>query len=242
MQYMLWLNATVPICPRIVRTLPDGYVMERLVDNSVAVLHNVDHHLMRVRRLLAGVIWHRRPFSEQHRLWYDKIVSYCIDVLEEHGFPEEGIKDFLRIWNLQTYHTEECAIHGDPTLDNVLVRPVSAPARDPLVLTDPLPPDDRIPNDRAVDLGKLLQSALGWESVRRGKGWPTDTRHRVKVVLDGEDYKTACRSWFWCLIHFIRILPYARGDEMTYPCVRQMVHKLLKERPDGVRPAPSFGF
>lgn len=221
--------------------------MERLHEPITNIREGVQHHLTGIKSILKNRVWSRTAFRVQPYLWQNNITDHCVSVLEDHGVPDGDIESFMKLMDMAignaTLEFEECTIHGDPTLDNLLLRPnpQKVGIRD-FVIADPIPPDRRIPNDRAVDLGKLLQSALGWESVKAGGDWRDDPLDCIKAVLKDEDYDMCCRAWFWCCVHMIRILPYARGKDDIYPHVRKMVHELVGNYPDGVRSSPRFGF
>lgn len=104
--------------------------------------------------------------------------------------------------------------HGDPTLCNTLQSQKQA------ILIDPLPADDAVPDIIAVDLGKLLQSCLGWESVAHG--WRADTwdwPEAVYALCNDENEWLATR--YWCLIHLARLVPY-------YPQHREQVERMVR--------------
>ena len=97
--------------------------------------------------------------------------------------------------------------HGDPTFENTLSLDGE------VVLVDPLPDpalEGRMPDVRAVDLGKILQSALGYEAIKRGL--------LESYILDLPTWKTVrytCRGpeeWdlarYFCALHIARFIPY----------------------------------
>jgi hypothetical protein len=94
------------------------------------------------------------------------------------------------------------SIHGDPTLANVLYR-----ENGELVITDPLPARGKIPGLFTVDLGKMLQSAMGWETEMFG--WRYSTTALTRAVLRNYSPETQARAWFWAAVHCLRLLPYA---------------------------------
>lgn len=128
----------------------DCYVMERLDTERPNGWSDVDVacDVIRVLADLWALPWKGRTGSTEHELYAREL---------ELGKP--WVDCFALPW---------VTTHGNPTLGNVLWRPRlhSAGGFD-LVVTDPGEPwmagSGRYPPVRAFDLGKLLQSALGWE-------------------------------------------------------------------------------
>jgi len=122
--------------------------------------------------------------------------------------------DTLPLWVKEP----KCVIHGDPTLDNVLM------TKDGMMrITDPIPPAFlRKPSIKGVDHGKILQSFLGWEVVLRGAPqiqyqWPNYM----------QDYDTAKRAIFWAMVALKRIAKRDIFDSATQWATR--VGKGLEE-------------
>ena len=88
--------------------------------------------------------------------------SYCMEYLYPAEYSIDSLVMIERF--LEKYVWSRGVIHGDPTLDNVLM------TKDGFMrLTDPIPAKWlRKPSIKAVDHGKILQSLLGWEVVLRG--------------------------------------------------------------------------
>lgn len=97
-----------------------------------------------------------------------------------------------------------CLTHGDPTFDNVMFREDTGE----LVLIDPIPATRAIPDLRCVDIGKILQSVVGFERVRysttREKFMVTPTEVQ-QMVLSYNEWQA---SVFWCVVHLFRAFPY----------------------------------
>lgn len=132
-------------------------------------------------------------------------IDWLVDFRDRFGFwPPEWVD-----------HTP-CAIHGDPTMANVLDdegRPV---------LIDPVPVGFGIPPVAHVDLGKVLQSMFGWERLRgfdvawEWPEWPTD-------LTDA--------AW-WLMVHCLRIQQRSAPGSADWDWaerVRQMVAGLLND-------------
>jgi hypothetical protein len=101
-------------------------------------------------------------------------------------------------WSAQT----PCLTHGDPIIDNVMLR------GDDVVLIDPIPATPAIPDIRCVDIGRLLQSASGYERIRYGI-------HELETVpydwvlnrfdLNASEYDA---SLYFGAIHLLRSMVY----------------------------------
>ncbi len=88
-------------------------------------------------------------------------------------------------------------IHGDPTLDNVLMTKQGF-----IRITDPIPRAWlRKPSILAVDRGKMLQSLLGWEVVLRGVPLLCYTWPRFMI----HDYVEARDAVLWAKVAIERI-------------------------------------
>lgn len=106
-----------------------------------------------------------------------------------------------------------CLTHGDPTIDNVLLRR----AYDPLgwgwadvVLIDPIPATPAVPDLRCVDIGKVYQSLYGYEFVRYGD--PGLVGVTLREFLEFEksllDENEVYATHYWHVIHLLRCFPY----------------------------------
>lgn len=90
--------------------------------------------------------------------------------------------------------------HGDPTLENTMLRGTD------LVLIDPTPATLAVPDIIAVDLGKMLQSVIGWEHARYG--WPKWTIPVAcirNLCADDNEWQA---TRYWCVVHLLRAMPY----------------------------------
>lgn len=91
-----------------------------------------------------------------------------------------------------------CAVHGDPTLCNVLMRGTT------LVLSDPVYPT-RVPQIAATDQARIVQSLMGWE-VMTGYHVPRDPNFqwREPAFLYTSDQRTEVIA-FWTMVMLARI-------------------------------------
>lgn len=124
---------------------------------------------------------------------------FGIDVMERMSEMESGIK-----WG----DLPRCRTHGDPTWCNTMLHPNGK-----LMLIDPIPADERVPDIRAVDLGKLLQSCLGWEIVAHGWRLKFSADAWRWVYIECNDDNEWLATKYWCLIHLTRLVPYFQDRE-----------------------------
>lgn len=161
------------VAPKIYAIIDRGYVMEKLqpVDTE-------DPYLLRkIEKLLIDKVWSRSALpSSSDSDWRDKLKIYDIDV------PDWVIPD------------QYCMVHGDPTVSNALMRD------NQLILADPRPPRDYIPQCRETDMGRILQSFLGWEQIAYGK-----IARKYLAPLFCGDLKYSSKARFWCSAAAARI-------------------------------------
>lgn len=207
----LWLRQhQSPAVPKVLSVYEHGYQMERLDDISYMWLNH--------RVVLAGIVeqLEQHVWSQSAEVEWSQqaTVDKVADLL---GMFDVGVE--VQLWLEKTHESIDwnalprCLTHGDPTLDNVMFRPGTSE----LVIIDPVPATSAVPDIRAVDLGKMLQSALGWERVRYGYREVTgalDTLggsarinpyHVQTYAQDDNEWNAAV---LWCVIHLLRTLPY----------------------------------
>lgn len=112
------------------------------------------------------------------------------------------------------FKAQLCLTHGDPTLSNVYRGYDSVAGRPRIYISDPVVPHTKIPSLPEVDLGRLLQSAFGWEDRLRRKPithWPTAGEAIEKVGLPFSYHK---RALFWAGVNALRVAPYAERIQM----------------------------
>ena len=153
------------VCPKIFAIIPNGYVMEGL--ESAPRTHNL---LRKIEKLLGEEVWVRPALpSSMDTNWWDKLKKYGITV------PE-----FV-------FTNQTCLVHGDPTASNVLIR------NKEIILCDPRPPRDYIPQYRETDMGRIVQSIFGWEEV---------AYRAERISWDKPDFwhneEQRRRAFFWC--------------------------------------------
>lgn len=173
------------ICPQVVSIGEGSYIMEMLepirpdtIDRQTVVLSYVEN-------LLLGSVWKRDGADYARRLWRQELAAQIGQEVPDLGFTDE--------W---------CLVHGDPTLCNLAIRPYERR----IILLDPRPPRSGIPPLRCVDQGKMLQSALCWESA--AYGWPVLPYDELTFYHHDDELR---RAMFWCYVAAHRIVVREKG-------------------------------
>jgi len=153
------------VCPKIYHIGIDIYTMEKLLE----VPRDKDL-LRRMENLLEYKVWNRPALPSSNEVdWRIKLQKFGIEV------PK---------W-LKT--SSPCLCHGDPTASNALSRNGGRYGRY-IIIGDPRPPRDFIPQCRETDVGRLLQSYFGWEVA---------AYNCSQVIFDKPKYWSD-ESLFWC--------------------------------------------
>jgi hypothetical protein len=91
--------------------------------------------------------------------------------------------------------------HGDATAENVMRRRGYGS-----VLIDPIPATITVPDAPCVDVGKMLQSANGWEAAKYGTGGKAYSIADVRAAVDDDSLFSGGQAW--AVVHVVRALPY----------------------------------
>lgn len=213
------LGGMPPIVPLVVAEENAGYTMEKGQPVDFWNI-KIPGLFMAMKARLAQTIWKHPPIIPTSIRWTTCLLDYLEPVLLSNQIPEDYVKYLQVLVTRMGFENKwTTAVHGDCTLDNVLLPPGGSLEHDPaksLWITDPIPPDHRLPSHRTVDLGKMLQSATGWENMKYA-GLPA-IQHQdcITSVLNGEDEITQQAAWTWCAVHYARILPYAKQPGLTH--------------------------
>ena len=205
------------ILPRVSHTLSHGYVMETLEVPELPLPTNVMELVNHIITRLSEKLWPlRKPelniiFSpKSHREYVDKLVNdVCVTGTDgDRRWLTAIMRDFERIVDFSSLHVG--LTHGDCIVDNVAYRAVKDSRRSQLVLLDPIPATEALPNLRAVDVGRLVQSAIGYESIRytRNRG-VTSYDDAVSAVLNAYMFRhfkvnEARACLYFAIIHMLR--------------------------------------
>lgn len=198
----------VPILPKIisVNEAQGSYSMERLIDMPWGL---VDHKLlfMQVIEELFRWFWtydHGLPIDNTG--WMDMHWEYMDRKIKENC-REVWHKMHEKFCALDHDELRPALIHGDPTFDNCMLR-----ADGQLVITDPIPANHAIPNLVAVDMGKVLQSAAGYEVIKYNRPMIHLSFAEALRMMALDDVERAGAIYF-CAAHFVRLLPYQKDQE-----------------------------
>lgn len=200
--------------PVIFETYPHGYMMERLEEVHPFSLTVADLDAI-IGRLARGV-WSRGP----EVVMLEKAHVEKIGILADHASRE--MLDFL--WDARDVAFDRrqrwCLTHGDPTLDNVMVR------MGHFVISDPIPATPAVPDLWAVDLGKILQSLVGFEMVRYGVTPHNPVSVRPQHLLETLVKPDRIRAVYWCVVHLMRAMPYV--DDTIHDKLRECAHDAIR--------------
>ena len=168
--YMAHLG--LKVCPPVLQLTPDGYIMPMMIEISG------DASLLQsIVSLLQQEVWCHAPIDHDER-W---VTAFA----ERFGFiPPKYI-----------YEEKPVRTHGDPTAANAMMTD-----RGQLRLIDPKPPGRGIPSFMSVDLGKVIQSAMGWESVIA-----QNPPIAYTTFLNSSTTLEIARAIWWARIHMLRI-------------------------------------
>lgn len=185
-----------PVAPLIFETTSNGYTMERLEQFPPPADQEAIFNLAQsVIKTLAGQVW-TRPTAFPHdvgwrtdlRLWCEANASW-LPVMNHHAAPP-------------------VLTHGDPTFANLMLT-----AQGGLKLIDPSPPRPGIPSLPAVDLGKVVQSLMGWEA-RLDPAWPQPGPRVLKEFLQCLSPEARLGALFWGAFACARVMVRAKTDDI----------------------------
>lgn len=199
----IWLQRhTTKSMPIIYSILRDGYVMEQLHPIPSSQVKAVS-----VLTILEEEVWSQPGECEAGPSINDvsPLTQKLQRILDVHGDP--SIDDAVIAAAKAAYQKGrdwQCLSHGDPTAENVMERLMWGP-----VLVDPIPATVAVYDSAAVDVGKMLQSAYGWEQIKRQPG-PPNMWWSVKTIEDlladrPGLFEAGCA---WAVVHLARTLPY----------------------------------
>jgi hypothetical protein len=191
-----------------------GYLMERLrvVEPFTLVESDVDAIIGR----LARGVWHRQAEVKRDIAAHqDKIIPL------EDRYATHEMRSFLWDFRETAFDSDQraCLTHGDPTLDNVMLR------NELFVITDPIPATPAIPDLWAVDLGKILQSLVGYESARYGTPQHNPLQVTPRTLLRTLEWNDQIRAVYWCVVHFLRAMPYV--DDKIHDNLKRCAHDAI---------------
>ena len=198
------MKNTTPDLPMVFELTSDGYVMERLNDLNCTEVRATD-----VVRLLRRSIWSRPAVTPttpetltalrdkvQRNTLRAEVVDRLTPALYQPVLSRAVDKAYEKAVSVKPSLT-----HGDPTAENVMNRSGYGP-----VLTDPIEATVTVPDSPCVDVGKMLQSAYGWETAKYGVPKKTYTPKDVYDALGDDELYAGGQAW--AVVHVVRAIPY----------------------------------
>lgn len=203
--------------PNILEVLDDGYVMETCdYDNALRC------PLVTLRRVLEKLtlnVWNRAAAPTD---WRTPFIEWA------YRQPYDPLPLMNELYPPFSVGPDYVMIHGDPTLSNVVY---SRNGR--VLLIDPIKPTGKIPSIREVDIGKMLQSVVGWEHVMFG--WPEPMVYIAAGFIKDMSDEELLRAMFWLGVHALRIIPYAdnnpRAMEWSLMTARTIFREIERNAP-----------
>lgn len=190
------------IFPSIVQTIEDGYIMEKLEHVDY---WNVSPYF--IHSSLKTYVWSQPavtpPTIDTRQLLLEKIEIIIDQSLEKLITDATRRRIMVDADKAATgaYDLEPALAHGDPTAENVMSRFGYGN-----VLIDPIKSSEAVPDSPAVDVGKMLQSAYGWESAKYGTGVVAYKPADVADALNDDKLFEIGQSW--AVVHIVRAIPY----------------------------------
>lgn len=114
---------------------------------------------------------------------------------------------FEEVCDIRHSLTVCAATHGDATLSNVVLED------EKFRWIDAIPPSLWLPAYKAVDLGKLLQSANGWEYFMANRMPPS---RAARSVLEGETQADVTAAHYFHALCYLRMLRYCKDKQSVY--------------------------
>jgi hypothetical protein len=192
------------VLPRVYAVEETFYLMERLVDPPYALL---DHRVLlgQTYDALRELWWRSVAVTFSRDAHHAKLRTLYTDVTKT-----ALLADLDRLGQRIDWSRLHGGLtHGDPTLDNVMLR------ESQVVLIDPIPATPAVPDLWSVDTGKLLQSILGYELLRYADdtyAWrlkPSDLEH---LVMNDDEWLATV---YWCVVHLLRAVPYMPNEDVV---------------------------
>ena len=234
----IWLrNHESKLLPEVKAIHADGYTMEKLVDRPLP--RTVEDVRTGCELLLDNLpsLWKwntATPYIiKMHAQTHHSYVDGLLRDVDLRELRKELRQIFNRVFwpNLKVART-----HGDPLIDNTMFRPVEGNRTGMMnpVVIDPIPATPALPHLEVVDVGRIIQSAVGYEWTRYDIG-----PHDVITVSEAVDH--VVNTWqsdhfsmhnvtgalYFSIIHMLRGIRTA--PESKQPGLIALVYELLEE-------------
>jgi hypothetical protein len=207
--------------PAVYDVWDEKYTMERLVPLDVELI-DVSAAARKIVALLDRSVWTRRPRVQLNPddLYARVMESIKLYAPEYKTIGTQVCNEIIR----NACRLRAKRVHGDPTIDNLMLRQKTGE----LVIIDPLPATPYAPDLLAVDLGKILQSASGWEAIRYGFDGRCETLSEVDYLIkDLYGPLEADAAMQFTFVHVVRALPYL-SDEIRRSMIDNVLQRLAR--------------
>jgi hypothetical protein len=190
------------VFPKNVKIIEDGYTMEKLEyieyyfvgsDFSIETLKN---HVWTQRAIVPPTKNTSVLLEQKMAHTFDKHLKDVLDDQVRSAIIQDASKA-----GHGAYKLRHCLSHGDPTAENIMVRPGHG-----MVFIDPIRATEVVPDSPAVDVGKVLQSAYGWEDAKYSTEMVAYLPSDIKDVLRDDELFAVGQSW--AVVHIMRAIPY----------------------------------
>ena len=201
------------IFPEVYSLTPNSYTMETLNEIDWENADTVEI-MTELKRKLSENLWgipHKMTLSKS---WHLTLSRYIDEKLTESAVSSKLQTRVARLVAKLQFLVDDlmvCEIHGDPTLDNCMLKVGDDAGQHELRVVDPIPfESSAMPPLRVVDLGKMLQSCLGYEWLieKFSRNVARDQAALEAVVLDGLNSAERVAASIFAVIHIVRLLPY----------------------------------
>jgi hypothetical protein len=190
------------VFPKNVKVIEDGYTMEKLEFieyydvGSTFSIDTLRDHVWTQDAVVPPTKNTANLLEEKMAHTFDKHLRDALGEDVKSAIIDDAIKA-----GRGAYHLRHCLTHGDPTSENVMVRPGYG-----MVFIDPIRATEVVPDSPAVDVGKVLQSAYGWEDAKYATGVVAYKPSDIKDTLNDDTLFTVGESW--AVVHIMRAIPY----------------------------------
>lgn len=156
--------------PRVIEVHDDGYTMERL---HVPELEDLNDSTVYAKILFAlEGLWGVPSSTPLVGFDMGAHLKRLEPLIPASRLTPVETQTMIRVLSkINWIALPKALTHGDPIIDNVLMRGSE------LVLIDPIPATPAIPDVRASDMGRVLQSVLGYEKHRYGYDYMLEDPH-----------------------------------------------------------------
>jgi hypothetical protein len=170
---------------------------------------NIDNSFVHVA--LLRHVWSQPPVvpptTNTHKLLKEKMqgtIDRHLDSFISKAAKDAIITDATKA-AVGAYRLKHALTHGDPTAENVMFRPGYGN-----VLIDPIRATEVVPDSPAVDVGKMLQSAYGWEHAKYKNGMLAYSHKDIADIVNDDELFEIGESW--AVIHVMRAIPYIKRN------------------------------